>query len=95
MGTGGERVALAAGLPVLVSRICGCLPDFLSGVPGTVFDPLDATMIADRMAAVLAALAVAGMHGVWSRPGALSGSRKGSGGGPNCGESTDGASNGC
>ena len=47
--------ALAAGLPVLVSRICGCVPDLLNGTPSAVFDPSDPVGMANQMAAVASA----------------------------------------
>ena len=46
--------AMAAGLPVLVSRNCGCAADLVQdGVNGFAFDPLDG----DRMAALLTKVA--------------------------------------
>lgn len=42
--------ALAAGLPVLASEACGCVPDLLGA--GTGFDPRDAAAIARRMGSV-------------------------------------------
>ncbi len=45
--------ALACGLPVLLSRICGCLPDLLrEGQNGFSFDPLDVEEMADCMVRV-------------------------------------------
>ena len=44
--------ALAAGLPVLASRTCGCVPDLLSDRPDAVFDPRDVAGLAGRMATV-------------------------------------------
>lgn len=42
--------AMAAGLPVLVSRQCGCLPELCRrGVNGYDFDPLDTLALADLM----------------------------------------------
>lgn len=39
--------AMASGLPVLVSRICGCVPDLvLDGVTGYSFDPADEAALA-------------------------------------------------
>ena len=43
--------ALAAGLPVLVSDRCGCVPELVSeGRNGFVFDPLDIERLAELMA---------------------------------------------
>ena len=45
--------AMAAGLPVLVSRNCGCAADLVQdGVNGCVFDPLDGDMLAALLAKV-------------------------------------------
>jgi glycosyltransferase involved in cell wall biosynthesis len=42
--------AMASGLPVLVSRFCGCAPDLvLPGFNGLQFDPLDVESIAQAM----------------------------------------------
>jgi glycosyltransferase involved in cell wall biosynthesis len=42
--------AMAAGLPVLVSKTAGCRPDlFVEGVNGYAFDPTNAAELADRM----------------------------------------------
>ena len=42
--------AMAAGLPVLVSNRCGCVPDLLQeGVNGFSFDPLDVEQLASLM----------------------------------------------
>ncbi|MCC6493818.1 MAG: glycosyltransferase family 4 protein [Pirellulales bacterium] len=42
--------AMASGLPVLVSKRCGCVPDLVSeGVNGWTFDPYSADAIADAM----------------------------------------------
>jgi glycosyltransferase involved in cell wall biosynthesis len=42
--------ALAAGLPVLLSRLCSCMPDLvIDGVNGYTFDPLDAAMLAGQL----------------------------------------------
>jgi 1,2-diacylglycerol 3-alpha-glucosyltransferase len=42
--------AMAAGLPVLVSRACGCAPDLVrEGVNGFTFDPLDVEAMASLM----------------------------------------------
>lgn len=42
--------AMAAGLPVLVSRICGCVPDLVQeGVNGFTFDPSDVPGLAQLM----------------------------------------------
>ena len=43
--------AMAAGLPVFVSQICGCVPDLvLDGVTGYAFDPTDKYALADLLA---------------------------------------------
>jgi glycosyltransferase involved in cell wall biosynthesis len=54
--------ALAAGLPVLASRICGCVPDLLGDCPDAVFDPLDTLGMADRMVAVAGSAADSGVY---------------------------------
>jgi glycosyltransferase involved in cell wall biosynthesis len=41
--------ALAAGLPVLASRVCGCVPDLLGDTPAAIFEPFDAAALADIM----------------------------------------------
>lgn len=43
--------AMAAGLPVLVSQICGCVPDLVvPGVTGYAFDPADEPALAQLLA---------------------------------------------
>jgi glycosyltransferase involved in cell wall biosynthesis len=45
--------AMACGLPVLVSKRCGCVPDLVQeGVNGLTFDPYDVGSIADAMVRV-------------------------------------------
>ena len=45
--------AMASGLPVLVSNLCGCVPELVhDGVNGFTFDPLDADDLAQKMAQV-------------------------------------------
>lgn len=45
--------AMASGLPVLVSRICGCAPDLVQGgINGFTFDPLDLEGLAQLMVKV-------------------------------------------
>lgn len=42
--------AMASGLPVVVSRPCGCVPDLVTdGQTGFVFDPADPAGLADRL----------------------------------------------
>ncbi len=42
--------AMAAGLPVLVSNVCGCVPDLVTdGVTGFSFDPSDEKQLTDRL----------------------------------------------
>lgn len=42
--------AMASGIPVLVSKICGCVPDLIiEGVTGYTFDPKDDTLIVDLL----------------------------------------------
>jgi len=42
--------AMAAGLPVLVSRRCGCYPDLIKeGINGFSFDPFDNDELFNRM----------------------------------------------
>lgn len=43
--------AMSAGLPVLVSRVCGCVPDLvLEGVTGYTFEPSDEVALSSLMA---------------------------------------------
>jgi glycosyltransferase involved in cell wall biosynthesis len=45
--------AMATGLPVLVSRLCGCAEDLVQeGVNGFIFDPRDEGALAERMLAL-------------------------------------------
>jgi 1,2-diacylglycerol 3-alpha-glucosyltransferase len=45
--------AMAAGLPVIVSQRCGCVPDLVrDGINGFTFDPGDVRELADHMARV-------------------------------------------
>jgi glycosyltransferase involved in cell wall biosynthesis len=47
--------AMAAGLPVVVSGVCGCVPDLVTdGVTGYTFDPYDEADLARALAAVAA-----------------------------------------
>ncbi len=47
--------AMAAGLPVVVSRTCGCAPDLVSnGVTGFTFDPYDPAALTGALLAVAA-----------------------------------------
>ncbi len=47
--------AMASGLPVLVSRHCGCAPDLVrEGVNGFTFDPQDVMVLASLMARIAA-----------------------------------------
>jgi 1,2-diacylglycerol 3-alpha-glucosyltransferase len=45
--------AMAAGLPVLISRTCGCVPDLVQeGINGFTFDPTDPSKLAELMSKV-------------------------------------------
>jgi glycosyltransferase involved in cell wall biosynthesis len=45
--------AMASGLPVLVSKVCGCVPNLVQhGVNGFVFDPQNPLELADLMGAI-------------------------------------------
>jgi glycosyltransferase involved in cell wall biosynthesis len=45
--------AMAAGLPILVSRTCGCVPDLVQeGINGFTFDPTDSSELAELMSKI-------------------------------------------
>jgi glycosyltransferase involved in cell wall biosynthesis len=60
--------AMAAGLPVLVSHRCGCVPELVrSGLNGYVFDPYDIDGLARLMGVMSSETAMANKMGEASR----------------------------
>jgi glycosyltransferase involved in cell wall biosynthesis len=60
--------AMAAGLPVLVSQRCGCVPELVQdGVNGYVFDPLDTEDLARLLGVMSSEIVDAGKMGEASR----------------------------